>query len=382
MVRHLAVRCPDPRVLSELLKGLSGSLARRPVLKMDHPEKLLLLHPRFGSLADLEPMPRQLVEQLGLQTTVRDVIRDVQDCPSMCDELRAVLPEDTSDALIKALRNPHRVGDIAIVSVPYSLRAHGSAIGRTLLRECRPKVRTVLAHNGNCVGLFKTMDSVLLAGSPDLRTLVQENGFAYQVDLAEIFWCTNRAMERRRIVDSLLPGQVLCDLTAGVGPFAIPAAKKGLRVLANDLNPAATHLLNLNARLNDVKDRVRCYNLCARDFAQLMARRGGWTGTCAVPFDVGVMNLPGSSLELLDAFIGIGKLGPANWPADRLPLLHVYCFARGVGVEAQAAIHSRLKASLGQLPRGTAIRKVRDISTDNRMYCVSFRLPPEVAFAQ
>jgi len=39
---------------------------------------------------------------------------------------------------------------------------------------------------------------------------------------------------------------------AGIGPFAIPAAKKGCFVYANDLNPASFNYLIENAKSNKV----------------------------------------------------------------------------------------------------------------------------------
>jgi len=44
---------------------------------------------------------------------------------------------------------------------------------------------------------------------------------------------------------------------AGVGPFALPAAKKGLWVLANDLNPASYESLVGNMKANKVEPRIR-----------------------------------------------------------------------------------------------------------------------------
>lgn len=40
---------------------------------------------------------------------------------------------------------------------------------------------------------------------------------------------------------------------AGVGPFSIPAAKKGAFVYANDLNPCSYQWLCENIRLNKVR---------------------------------------------------------------------------------------------------------------------------------
>jgi tRNA (guanine37-N1)-methyltransferase len=319
-------------------------------------------------------MQRRLVD--GLTTFVHERTNAP---PSVEALLRALLP-DASEALLRPLSNPQRVGDIAMVTVPPELRPHGEAIGSALLRGCVPPVRAVLGR-GVCSGTFRTMGTTHLAGDANLRTRVREHGCVFDVDLARSFWAGQRATERQRIVHSLRPAQTLCDATAGVGPFAIAAARKGLRVLANDLNPGAHALLQSNAGLNKVAGRVRCFNMCARDFVRRAAREGGWSGACAVPFDVALLNLPDSSLRFLDAFVGVGRLGATPWPEERLPTVHAYCFARGDEAEAEATIRTSVHASLGRVPAATSIRRVRTVAADSSMFCVSFRLPPEVAFA-
>lgn len=44
---------------------------------------------------------------------------------------------------------------------------------------------------------------------------------------------------------------------AGVGPFSIPAVKKGAIVYANDLNPSSYQWLCENIKLNKVVDKPR-----------------------------------------------------------------------------------------------------------------------------
>ncbi len=50
----------------------------------------------------------------------------------------------------------------------------------------------------------------------------------------------------------MLPNEILADIFCGVGPLAVRAAKKGLRVIANDLNPFCYEYLNVNCQLNKV----------------------------------------------------------------------------------------------------------------------------------
>ena len=66
-------------------------------------------------------------------------------------------------------------------------------------------------------------------------------------------------MEHSRLVRSFSPQDTLCDMTCGIGPFAIPAALRGCTVHANDLNPASIRWLRHNIAANKVGARVTPY---------------------------------------------------------------------------------------------------------------------------
>jgi len=68
-------------------------------------------------------------------------------------------------------------------------------------------------------------------------------------------------------------GDVLYDIFAGVGPFVVPAAKKGCRVIANDLNPDSVHWLQQNVDLNKVKDKV-CHSMSTTIIVQYKLQQG------------------------------------------------------------------------------------------------------------
>lgn len=58
--------------------------------------------------------------------------------------------------------------------------------------------------------------------------------------------------EHERLVQLFRPEEVIADVFAGVGPFAVPAAKKGCAVLGNDLNPNSAKYLLKNVQDNRV----------------------------------------------------------------------------------------------------------------------------------
>jgi tRNA (guanine37-N1)-methyltransferase len=59
--------------------------------------------------------------------------------------------------------------------------------------------------------------------------------------------------EHARLVDLFKSEDVVADVFAGVGPFALPAAKKGCAVWANDLNPDSYRYLQINVDNNRVR---------------------------------------------------------------------------------------------------------------------------------
>ncbi|EGF34581.1 hypothetical protein AAULH_14181, partial [Lactobacillus helveticus MTCC 5463] len=76
-----------------------------------------------------------------------------------------------------------------------------------------------------------------------------------------------------RLVNQFARGQAVCDVFAGVGPFAIPAAKNnGCIVFANDLNPHSYAYLEDNIKLNRVAT-VFPTNEDGRDFIRLSSKR-------------------------------------------------------------------------------------------------------------
>lgn len=106
-----------------------------------------------------------------------------------------------------------------------------------------------------------------------------------------------------------------------------------------------------------------------------------------------VMNLPASAIEFLHNYRGLYENHEhlfAPHTETKLPIVHVHCFA----VKADDAtpledICQRIHAEIGiMLTPGDVekegevlIHEVRDVAPAKRMFCASFRLPRQVAFA-
>ena len=74
----------------------------------------------------------------------------------------------------------------------------------------------------------------------------------FAFDFTKVYWNSRLHTEHDRLVQQFSPDDVIADVFAGVGPFALPAAKKGCGVLANDLNPECYKWLSRNIETNKV----------------------------------------------------------------------------------------------------------------------------------
>lgn len=79
-----------------------------------------------------------------------------------------------------------------------------------------------------------------------------ESDCRFTFDFSLVYWNSRLHTEHDRLVQMFDPQDVIADVFAGVGPFAIPAAKKGCAVFANDLNPNSTKYLSVNVQNNKV----------------------------------------------------------------------------------------------------------------------------------
>lgn len=163
---------------------------------------------------------------------------------------------------------------LKLVGMP--LKTSSSSFLATVLavQKNQATIKTVVNKVGTITNEFRVPEFEVLAGQHSLVTEVKQHGATFRLDYGLVYWNSRLEFEHKRLVDQFKPGQVVCDMFAGIGPFAIPAAQRGCVVHANDLNPASAKYLQVNAKLNKVEARVHVYNMDAREFMRQLMRSG------------------------------------------------------------------------------------------------------------
>ncbi|SES75521.1 tRNA (guanine37-N1)-methyltransferase [Methanococcoides vulcani] len=146
------------------------------------------------------------------------------------------------------------IGDVAVVSFPPELRDHRFSVAEYISSK-RGNIRGVLNKVTKLEGDHRVAGFELLLGDSSLTTHM-EFGLRYKMDLKDVFFNGRLAFERKRLASQVREGEDVLVPFCGVGPFAIPAASKGAKVIALEKNPAACKWLAENIKLNHVEDNI------------------------------------------------------------------------------------------------------------------------------
>ncbi|PGH13077.1 hypothetical protein AJ79_03914 [Helicocarpus griseus UAMH5409] len=387
--------------------------------------RCLLLQPsvKADDTATWSPTIQELVERKAVELRPFKLLLDY-DYFTYKDIMEAVLPIEELEELPVGFT---QVGHVAHFNLRDEALPYKHLIGE-VIKDKHPNIHTVINKTDE-VGErseFRTFTYEVLAGRDDMNVTIREQNCEFSFDYSQVYWNTRLGTEHERIVNRFKPGEAVCDVMAGVGPFSIPAGKKDVFVWANDLNPHGYERLTHAAHKNKVKDYVQTSNMDGREFIryatkQLYSSRPKTVAkrvkidpskssprkksqyfyinmTSPRTFDHYVMNLPATAIDFLGAFNGVyagqEKLFHPN-TNRKMPFIHVYCFSTNSEdlVVEREDICQRISKSLGYTitpedyvggkgdPRiELEIRDVRIVSPTKLMFCASFRLPAEVAF--
>ena len=155
-----------------------------------------------------------------------------------------------------------RVGSIALLELAPALREHRARIALAA-RGALPWA-TAIAERGPVRGELRkpAVRALWPSSRASLRTVHREDGIRYALDLREVMFSKGNVKERHRIVPRA--GEIVADLFAGIGYFALPLARAGARVYAIEKDPKAFAFLQENIALNRLVSIVPILGDCRR----------------------------------------------------------------------------------------------------------------------
>ncbi len=146
------------------------------------------------------------------------------------------------------------IGDIAVINELGNRERETVVEG---IREYNPHVKTVLLKKNGLEGEFRVAEYEKLYGD-ETETVHTEFGCRFRVDPTKVYYSERFSTERDRVVSQIEPGENILVMFAGVGPFAVMAARNARpeKVVAVEKNPAAVDYMRENVELNSVEDIV------------------------------------------------------------------------------------------------------------------------------
>lgn len=427
-----------PVIAARVPASKTGFMLKSGVMKkslMDLPKVRSVLRDPHDDLERLVLL--NVSEHAALSQEVRDFLQE-QSATLVVHNLELTYDYWTADEILHSIL-PEELcqgspsgfavtGHIAHMNLNKEYLPYKHIIGQIILDK-NPMIKTVVNKLDSIDTKYRFFKMELLAGEPNYVVEHHESNCRFTFDFTHVYWNSRLHTEHDRLVQLFQPTDVIADVFAGVGPFAIPAAKKGCAVFANDLNPESARYLSQNIVDNKVASLVRASCEDGRDFIKKVIGRArdhpfpAYTGpklskmqekekrrlqlgksspTALVDQSTVenhsprqtvshfVMNLPDSAIDFLDAFRGVLLESASERDLSgnyaNMPMVHCHCFTRELQLDrAEADIIQRVESKLGHkldTDSEVALHMVRSVAPNKDMYCISFRLPRDVAFAR
>ncbi|KAI9470672.1 MAG: Met-10+ like-protein-domain-containing protein, partial [Benjaminiella poitrasii] len=384
IVETLAIKVPAKKV-GIAMKIFSKDLFNQPRLRNVESDpdskdsKLVLLRLDLDKIDDLSQDKLDLIKENNFDIVKYNVELDYEYWTTE-QILHAVIPEDFTDIPSSFTQ----IGHIAHMNLREQYQPWKRLIGQVILDKNK-NITTVVNKTDNIDTTFRFFKMEVLAGEDNMVAEVKENGCKFRFDFSKVYWNSRLHTEHERLIKLFKSKEYVCDVFAGVGPFALPAAKKGAIVYANDLNPSSYEWMKTNIKANKITQGIYPYNMDGRAFIrQAVQDLQALDKTNWKTFDHFVMNLPATAIEFLDAFRGLYHDKKEIFDRTenaKLPTIHCHCFTKSS--DAMEDITTRVNKVMGARPDPSkvSLHWVRNVSPKKDMYCISFPLSSEIAFA-
>jgi tRNA (guanine37-N1)-methyltransferase len=223
------------------------------------------------------------------------------------------------------------IGDIAIIELSPQAEPFEKNVAEALMRVHK-NVKTVYSKSGPITDNRRLRPLHHILGARRTETIHKELGCRFKIDISKVFFSPRLSEEHKRVADQVRPGESVVDMFAGVGPFSILIAKRlnDVQIHAIDANPEAAKLIEENARMNKVQDRIKVWSGDVR-----MVVKSNLSGIATRV----IMNHPSQARE----FLGPGCEALRHDGG----IVNYYTFAEGVDSESKA--RRELAAALDNL---------------------------------
>ncbi|NHK32690.1 MAG: class I SAM-dependent methyltransferase family protein [Asgard group archaeon] len=279
------------------------------IRKVLYEESLLNLDYKIENMNDkiILPLTKQLSESelafffpksINLEQITMDKLTKVKSRPkSHLDILGSKL---SIEDMVLVPRSFDTIGDIVVIEIPKELWVKRFLIGEALL-EAYSSIKSVYAKTGKVSGINRIRPVEYLVGEKKTKTIYKEHGVRLSVDITKAYFSPRLSEEHSRITKKVENNEIVIDLFCGIGPFAIPIAKKNKAIIhAIDINPEAIKLLNENINLNKLSGEIHPYIGDCREVVQKEKLIG--------IADRVIMNLPGYAIDFVDVACQVLKI--------------------------------------------------------------------------